>query len=78
MSQEPTIPSPRWYRTGSGKVLLVMLALAGIYLVTDHWGHVVPWLPWAFLLACPLLHVFMHGGHGGHGGSHGSGPKQGG
>jgi hypothetical protein len=21
-----------------------------------------------FLLACPLLHLFMHGGHGGHGG----------
>jgi hypothetical protein len=25
-------------------------------------------LPWLILLACPLLHVFMHGGHAGHGG----------
>jgi hypothetical protein len=25
-------------------------------------------LPWLLILACPLMHVFMHGGHGGHGG----------
>jgi hypothetical protein len=25
-------------------------------------------LPYLLLLACPLMHVFMHGGHGGHGG----------
>jgi hypothetical protein len=26
-------------------------------------------LPWLFLLACPFLHLFMHGRHGsGHGG----------
>jgi hypothetical protein len=25
-------------------------------------------LPFLFLLACPLLHLFMHGGHGSHGG----------
>jgi hypothetical protein len=23
------------------------------------------------LLACPFMHMFMHGGHGGHGGGHG-------
>ncbi|MBY0438851.1 MAG: DUF2933 domain-containing protein, partial [Burkholderiales bacterium] len=23
------------------------------------------------LLACPLMHIFMHRGHGGHGGGHG-------
>jgi hypothetical protein len=23
------------------------------------------------LLACPLMHLFMHGGHGGHGGHEG-------
>jgi hypothetical protein len=26
------------------------------------------WLPFLLILACPLLHVFMHGKHGGHGG----------
>ena len=25
-------------------------------------------LPFLLILACPLMHVFMHGGHGGHGG----------
>jgi hypothetical protein len=24
-------------------------------------------LPFLLILACPLLHMFMHGGHGGHG-----------
>ena len=46
-------------------VLLGFLAIAGYFLVTEHWAHVVPFLPWLFLLACPLMHVFMHGGHGG-------------
>jgi len=27
-------------------------------------------LPFLFLLACPLMHMFMHRGHGGHGGHH--------
>jgi hypothetical protein len=26
----------------------------------------LPWLPWLFLAACPLMHMFMHHGHGGH------------
>jgi len=33
----------------------------------EHRAHLLGWLPWLFLLACPLMHVFMHGGHG-HGG----------
>ncbi len=57
-----------WYRGRAGIVLLVFLGIAGYFVVTEHWAHVVPWLPYALLLACPLLHVFMHGGHGGHGG----------
>jgi hypothetical protein len=60
-------------------VLLGFLAIAGYFLLTEHWAHVVPYLsflPWLLLLACPLMHVFMHGGHGGHGGSddRGGGP----
>lgn len=38
------------------------LALAAI--IADHWIHVLGWLPYALLLACPLMHVFMHRGHG--------------
>ncbi|MBZ0248467.1 MAG: DUF2933 domain-containing protein [Burkholderiales bacterium] len=42
-----------------------MLALVGLFfLLREHWGHVVGWWPYVLLLACPLLHVFMHGSHG--------------
>jgi hypothetical protein len=48
-------------------VLVGFLAIAGFYLITEHTAHVIPYLPWLLLLACPFLHFFMHGGHGGHG-----------
>jgi hypothetical protein len=51
-------------------VLLVFLAIAGFYLMTEHTAHVFGALPYLLILACPLMHIFMHGGHGGHG--HGS------
>ena len=55
----------------TSRSFLVFLALAamGILLLwSEHRAHILGALPWLFLLACPLLHVFMHGGHGGHGG----------
>jgi hypothetical protein len=54
-------------------VLLGFLGIAGYFLVTEHWAHVVPFLPWTLFLACPLMHVFMHGGHGGRGGGNDAG-----
>jgi len=53
-----------------GLVLLAFLAVAGFYLITEHTAHLFGVVPFLLLLACPLLHVFMHGGHGG---EHGSG-----
>jgi hypothetical protein len=53
--------------------LLVFLAFAGIalfFLLSEHRVHALSWLPLIFLAACPILHMFMHGGHGGHGGGH--------
>jgi len=42
-------------------------AIAGFYLVLEHQAHLWGALPYLLLLACPLMHVFMHrGGHGGH------------
>ncbi|WP_036488648.1 DUF2933 domain-containing protein [Myxosarcina sp. GI1] len=60
----------RW-RSPSGIALLVFLGIAAFFLVAEHWVHIIPVLPWLLLLACPFMHLFMHGGHGGHGG-HGS------
>ena len=34
----------------------------------EHRVHLLGWLPFLLLLACPLLHLTMHGGHGGHAG----------
>lgn len=43
-------------------------ALIALYfLITEHRAHVVQFLPFLLLLACPLLHMF-HGHGGGHGG----------
>jgi len=48
-------------------VLYGFLAVAGFFLFTEHRAHVLGILPWLFLLACPLMHLFMHHGHGGSG-----------
>lgn len=48
-------------------VLIGFLAIAGYFLVTEHRAHLFAYWPWLLLLACPLLHVFMHRGHGGGG-----------
>ncbi|WP_036488393.1 DUF2933 domain-containing protein [Myxosarcina sp. GI1] len=55
----------RW-RSPGGITLLIILAIATFFLVTTYWAHIVPVLPWLLLLACPLMHLFMHGGHGSH------------
>lgn len=49
-------------------VLLAFLAIAAFFLLTEHRAHVWGLAPYLLLLACPLLHFFMHGRHGGHGG----------
>lgn len=47
-------------------VLIGFLAIGGYFLIMEHGAHIIPFLPWLLLLACPLMHLFMHGGHGGH------------
>jgi hypothetical protein len=50
--------------------LIVFLVIAAFFLVTEHRAHLAGWIPyWPYLLllACPFMHLFMHGGHG-HGG----------
>lgn len=48
--------------------LLVFGAVATYFLLSEHRAHFFGALPFLLLLACPLMHVFMHRGHGGHGG----------
>ena len=58
-----------WLRSRTGAVLLGFLVVAGFFLLTEHTAHVFGILPFALLLACLFMHLFMHGGHGGHGSS---------
>jgi hypothetical protein len=51
----------------AGLVLIGFMIIAGALLFTEHRAHVLGVLIWLPLLACPLMHIFMHGGHG-HGG----------
>lgn len=53
-------------------ILLCFLAIIGFFLLTEHWAHVYGYWPYLLLLACPLLHIFGHGGHGGGHGGHGN------
>jgi hypothetical protein len=46
---------------------LAFLLIAAFFLATEHRAHLFGVLPFLLILACPLLHVFMHRGHGGHG-----------
>jgi hypothetical protein len=62
---------PSFFASRANIVLIGFLVIAGFYLVTEHRAHLVPYLgywPFLLILACPLMHLFMHGGHGGHGG----------
>lgn len=66
-----------WWRTRSGAVLCGFLLIAAFYLLTEHTAHVFGVLPYLLILACPLVHLFMHHGHGGHGSSQSSLPATG-
>jgi len=67
-SQHSSPAGGAFLRSRAGIALIAFLAIATFYLVTEHTAHFFGGLPFALLLLCPLLHLFMHGGHGGHGG----------
>jgi hypothetical protein len=58
-----------FFASAANIALIGFLTIGGYFLVTEHRAHiatVIPYLPFLLILACPLLHIFMHGGHGGH------------
>ena len=58
--------------TPTGWALTLIVAAFGVYLLLYHLDHTLLAVPYLLLVACPLLHLFMHHGHG-HG--HGDGSK---
>ena len=64
--------APPFWRSRYAVGLLVIGAVAMYFLLSEHRSHFFGALPFLLLLACPLMHTFMHGGHGEHGGRHGN------
>jgi len=50
----------------------LIVAIAVFFLWQEHRAHLLGVLPFLLLLACLVLHLFMHRGHG-----HGAGHEQG-
>jgi hypothetical protein len=71
MQTQESFSMGQFFKSRTGLVLLGFLALAAFYLLTEHTAHLFGVLPYALLLLCPLLHLFMHGGHGDHSGQSG-------
>jgi hypothetical protein len=76
--QLPTPDARGLLHSRAGLALLAFAAIAAFFLVTEHTAHVFGVLPYALLLLCPLLHLFMHGGHGGEHAGHGKDANGGG
>jgi hypothetical protein len=57
---------PNQWRTARTGGLFIMGAIGAYFLLTKHYTHVLDALPFLLLLACPLMHIFMHHGHGNH------------
>ena len=64
-----------WWQTRWGLALAGFLVVAAFFLLSEHAAHAFGALPYVLLLACPLMHAFMH--HGRHGGpdSRGTHPR---
>lgn len=58
----------RRHRAKSRWVLCGFLVIVGFFLFEEHRAHLLGALPYLLLLACPLMHLFMHHDHAVHGG----------
>ena len=55
-----------WWRTRTGVALIGFGLVLAFYILREHYEHALGALPYLLLLACPLMHLFMHHSHGGH------------
>jgi copper chaperone CopZ len=61
-------PEGSFWTSQTFLVCAAFLVIGLILLWTEHLAHALGVLPYLLILACPLMHMFMHGGHGGHAG----------
>lgn len=60
--------APSWWRSRTGIAVIGFALVGAFYVLREHWGHALGALPYLLILACPLMHLFMHRGHHRHGG----------
>jgi hypothetical protein len=58
----PTVTTDKVAAIGR-MVFLAFCVIAAVFLIYEHTVHVLGVLPYLLLLACPLMHLFMHHGH---------------
>ncbi|WP_064695320.1 DUF2933 domain-containing protein [Rhizobium aegyptiacum] len=68
---------PSAWSAYSRTVFIAFAAIALALIAYEHRVHVLGILPWLLILACPLMHLFMHHGHGGHSGHDHTGHRAG-
>lgn len=44
-------------------IAAIVLSVVGFLVYTGHGAHLMGFFPYLLILACPLMHVFMHHGH---------------
>lgn len=65
-------PTPAFWTSPLGIVCTLAAIGASVWLWVAHRNHLLALLPYAFLAACPLMHLLMHLlMHRGHGHRHG-------
>jgi len=51
----------------NSRIGVILIALAGaalVYVALEHRARLLELMPYLVVLACPLIHLFGHGGHG--------------
>ena len=63
-------PRPETFHIPVWLGVCLFLAIAAFLLLEEHRAHILGVLPYALLLLCPVIHIFMHRGHGSQGDAH--------
>ena len=66
LNNDEHAPHPAFWRSRYAVGLVAIGGVALFFLLTQHQAHFLGALPYLLLLACPLMHLFMHHGHGKH------------
>jgi hypothetical protein len=58
---------PPFWKSPLGWACLALVAVAAAFAAAGHAAYVLSVLAWLAILACPLMHIFLHRHHRRHG-----------